>query len=99
MTSSSVPDGRESIDAELMVRDSSAPASAVTPTVETPSIAAGARGIPAARHSVRLFLPNLTAWKHLGLQPVYPHIPFIFVSGTLGEEYAVRALKVLPDLS
>jgi PAS domain S-box-containing protein/diguanylate cyclase (GGDEF)-like protein len=23
----------------------------------------------------------------------YPHIPFIFVSGTLGEEYAVRALK------
>ena len=23
----------------------------------------------------------------------YPHIPFIFISGTLGEEYAVRALK------
>lgn len=23
----------------------------------------------------------------------YPHIPFIFVSGTLGEEYAIRALK------
>src|ERR1700674_2730418 len=23
----------------------------------------------------------------------YPNIPFIFVSGTLGEEYAVRALK------
>jgi PAS domain S-box-containing protein/diguanylate cyclase (GGDEF)-like protein len=23
----------------------------------------------------------------------YPHIPFVFVSGTLGEEYAIRALK------
>ena len=39
-------------------------------------------------------MPNFDGMEALGIaSQSYPHIPFIFVSGTLGEEYAVRALK------
>src|SRR5579859_2484667 len=39
-------------------------------------------------------MPNFDGMEALRIaSQSYPHIPFIFVSGTLGEEYAVRALK------
>src|SRR5882724_13100256 len=39
-------------------------------------------------------MPNFDGMEALRIaSQSHPHIPFIFVSGTLGEEYAVRALK------
>ena len=39
-------------------------------------------------------MPNFDGMEALRIaRESYPHIPFVFVSGTLGEEYAIRALQ------
>ena len=39
-------------------------------------------------------MPHFDGMAALGLtRELHPEIPFLFVSGTIGEEYAIRALK------